>query len=749
VRLSKTVRFGVFEADLQTGEMRKHGVRLRLQEQSFRILAALLELPGELVTRDQLIQSLWPDGRVVDYDRGLNAAMTRLRQVLLDSADQPKYIETVAGRGYRFIAPVEAAANGHLLPRPETIPTSPPKSRVPVWAALGIVFAATLAWALWVARRPPARVSIRPNTMVRLTSDSGLTTTPALSPDGTLLAYASDRSGEGNLDIWIQQTGGGDPVRLTFGKTDNEAPVFSPDGRKIAFHSKRDGGGIDVIPALGGEPVRLATGGDRPRFSPDGKWLAYSVGSTLSAGNSGFFQTPGASRIFVIPATGGAARELCTDFASSAFPLWTPDGNHILFLGNRDPQLWTEPVGPLPGDLKLDWWVRPLQGGAAIPTGTARAVKEAGFTGLSQVPQLWLPDEDGVLFSGPVGDTRNLWVMPISRATWKVSQPYRLTSGTTRETYPSIAGGKLVFASVNEAVDVWAVPVDANKGMPAGASERLTEDAALHTYPAVSPDGKLVAFSSNRAGNRDVWLKELTGQRKETQLTNAPTPEFYPSFSPDGSKLIYRAMEDRKPVYYIRSLSDGSLTRVCEGCSEVAGWSSDASRLLCVRCSNVRIGLLDLASGERRDITDSSTFTLWNARFSPDDRWISFNASSQAHSRIFVARFPTGVPVPESQWIPITTEDWADNPRWSPDGNSLYYFSDRDGFRCIWVQRLDVVSRKPLGPPTVVFHSHQTRRSLGNVSIGNLELSVARDKVVFDMAELSGNIWMARLTSSR
>ena len=101
------VRFGAFEVDMRTAEVRKHGLRVRLQEQPFQILAALLERPGEIVTRDELIRRLWADGTVVDYEGGLNAAVTRLRQALSDSAETPRYLETVARRGYRWIAPVE------------------------------------------------------------------------------------------------------------------------------------------------------------------------------------------------------------------------------------------------------------------------------------------------------------------------------------------------------------------------------------------------------------------------------------------------------------------------------------------------------------------------------------------------------------------------------------------------------------------------------------------------------------------
>jgi hypothetical protein len=168
-----------------------------------------------------------------------------------------------------------------------------------VLLAVLVLGIAGLLW--WFSQRvnPPAEMATP--VLTRLTADAGLTFQPSLSPDGKLIAYSSDRAGDGGLDIWVQQLAGGDPVRLTHDPADEQDPSFSPDGSRIVFTSGREGGGVYLMSALGGAQQKIAEDGIEPRFSPDGNWIAYRTGDRLS----GVFVSGAA---YVVPAAGGIPR---------------------------------------------------------------------------------------------------------------------------------------------------------------------------------------------------------------------------------------------------------------------------------------------------------------------------------------------------------------------------------------------------------------------------------------------------------
>ena len=173
-------RFGVFEADVRTEELRKEGLCLRLPGQSFQVLLLLLENPGEMVTREVLRKKLWPEDTFVDFDHGLNAAVNRLREALGDSADRPKFIETLPRRGYRWMVSVEGMEVG---PTSDVTPR-----RWWSWAAALVAVLGLGGGVLWFVRPAPKTPELR-LTVTPLTASPGLEGHPSFSPDGNQVAF--------------------------------------------------------------------------------------------------------------------------------------------------------------------------------------------------------------------------------------------------------------------------------------------------------------------------------------------------------------------------------------------------------------------------------------------------------------------------------------------------------------------------------------------------------------------------------
>ena len=167
--------------------------------------------------------------------------------------------------------------------------------------------------------RAPAFSERQLSDLTRLTADPGLSWEPSISPDGKLVAYASDRA-ESNLDIWVKQTTGGEPIRLTTDPADDRQPDFCSDGR-IVFRSERNGGGVYSVSALGGSPTLLAPRGLQPRCSPDGNLVAYWEGS------EGSYEK---GSVFIVPSSGGAATRVASDLPQARWPLWFPDGSSLI-----------------------------------------------------------------------------------------------------------------------------------------------------------------------------------------------------------------------------------------------------------------------------------------------------------------------------------------------------------------------------------------------------------------------------------
>jgi len=608
---------------------------------------------------------------------------------------------------------------------------APPKTRTWLWGiGIAVALGCTTILALLLLLRPwkqsPARTAVGTAEITRITTEGGLAIDPTISSDGKLLAYASDRSGDGNFDIWLRQIGGGDAVRLTHDPADDVEPDFSSDGTKIVFRSTRQGGGLYIIPTLGGEERKIVDGGRQPRFSPDGFQIAYWVGPADANP-----LREGLAHAYILDLRNSQTRRLRGDFPASMQPVWSPDGKRIVFVGLKDAK-----------DIArtFDWWITPLDGSPAV------MFPVIGYY-FTPYPFAWrgdriyfAKDEKGRITIGEVG---------VNPKTWKPAGGLQaLTTGTTDEYSPSVSkDGKLVFSSILANSDLYSLPVDANRGKPRGTPQRLTKEAGSDIVRSISADGKRVAFISDRSGVTQVWAKDLvTGQ--ERALTAGGTEKGQPQISPDGQLVAWRENDFVKHQIFVTPFTGGIATQVCDDCGMPTGWSADGRYLLYRNRASDRtfVGFLEIATQKKTDFLKRDDQQFGDASFSRDGKWIVFAAFRTSRDfTIYVAPFSPDRTAPKSEWVEILQSPEVDpDASWSPDGDLLYFTSERDGFNCLWAQRLDPSTKRPQGELFAVQHFHVPSQVLVAPAFGH-PVALGPDKVVVSLNERSGGIWMLKL----
>ena len=293
----RAIRFGPFVVKLDSEELFRGEVRIRIPGQSFQILAMLVAKPGVLVTREEMQQKLWSSDTFVDFDHGLSSAVKRLRESIGDSADNPHYIETLPKRGYRFIGTIErersddasVVERSPLQSAAVSAAKADAESQRPVrWTILGAVLAAAalVGAVLFVVKtHRTASETPRISTAVPFTSLPGLAVAPAFSPDGSRIAFAwsgKTNSGAPRFDLYVKAFGGEEILQLTHHPSEWICSAWSPDGTQVAFHRRAGAdSGVYVVSALGGPerklaPTRVPYDPLAPiSWSPDGKWIAF------------------------------------------------------------------------------------------------------------------------------------------------------------------------------------------------------------------------------------------------------------------------------------------------------------------------------------------------------------------------------------------------------------------------------------------------------------------------------------------
>jgi Tol biopolymer transport system component/DNA-binding winged helix-turn-helix (wHTH) protein len=578
----RVCRFGAYELEMRSGELRKHGLRLKLQEQPRQILMLLLEQRGDAVTRDQIQKRLWPEGTFVDFDNAINSAVRKLREVLNDTAENPRFIETVARRGYRFVAPVETRveadpgpelANGASVPGPLALSPVVMAGAHRKWqwlAAVAVI--ALIAVVLSIQRHTAGATGIVNLQVVPLTANPGLELQPSFSADGSRIAYSWNGMEGGPFAIYTKLIGAGDPVRITRDDARDFSPAWSPDGRWVA--ALRDLGqqnAVLLIPSSGGQPRELTRvnkfRGQNPdciqsgphicgfnywgsllSWSPDGRYLFTSAypGPNSPRAIIRISSETGAQTVITSPLAG-------TDGDYGATP--SPDGRSLAF---------ARIVGAKTGDV----YVLPLSS-AALADGAARRVTTDG----ADVESLaWIADGRELVFSSNRSGRRELWSVDAAG-----SAPPRRVAGVGEngmDLAVSRDGKRLAYTRGGYTGSLWKIPI---AGLKAGRPVRVTASTARDKYSHISPDGKRIAFQSARSGVDEIWLCDADGGHA-FQLTNlGKGMSGSPRWSPDGRSIAFDSNVEGNWDIYVINVAGGKPRRLTTHplVDAVPNWSRD------------------------------------------------------------------------------------------------------------------------------------------------------------------------------
>ena len=621
---SGKARFSAFEVDLGTGEVRKHGLRVRLQDQPFQVLAALIERPGEIVTREQLVRRLWADGTLVDYEGGLNAAVTRLRQALSDSAETPRYIETVAKRGYRWIASVERCDDPQ--PSPVAAVTAPPSPSRPAPMRRSMLLAAITGFAIllgtvaWFALGPHSRaqhsIAISP-----LTSGLGSERNVSFSPDGTQIVYEWEQE-DHRRRIYIKEAGAGDPVPLTSGTSAEYGPEWSPDGRLIAFLRARGPVDLDlyVVPPVGGLERKIAT-----VAAPDGMILARFVRRMA--------WTAGAKHLIVsAPDRDGHGEGLLLVSVADGTKRWLTDPKPNAISGDREPAVSPDgrEVAFARGQVGASemLWLLPLTSDLR-PAGSPRPLPDAGRC---RSPA-WSPDGKELLFTGV---SPGMAGSGFSKIRVQGGAPVSVPVGEITAATPAVSRiGAVAFSRVRIESSIWRQEVGA-EGRAAGPPVRLTRAAAADGNADYSPDGRRIVFGSNRSGTREIWTCEVDGAHCRALTSfGASYATGSPHWSPDGSQIAFDSGAAGRMHIYIVDANGGVPRRLTGDRTggAVPNWSRDGAW---VYFSSARSGATEIwkvprAGGDPVRISRSGGFYAMEA---PDAAALFYTKTAE-HADLF------------------------------------------------------------------------------------------------------------------
>jgi Tol biopolymer transport system component/DNA-binding winged helix-turn-helix (wHTH) protein len=639
---SNAVKFGLFEVDLQARELRKSGVKIKLNDQPFQVLTLLLERPGEVVTREELQARLWPADTFVDFDLSLNSAVKKLRQALGDESDNPRFVETLYRRGYRFIAPVSwptrpggngSGSSSSSVPQeigPSAKTKESSKSRlIFVVAACLAALIAGLAYEL-IPRSSPRVVGFTQITsggkvhqMCAMVSDgrrlyfqasdgdrialaevsvsggdSALIASPFqstflgdIAPDGSSLMISRFEGTDTSKKspIWLLPLPAGAPRPL--GLTVGTFAVWSPDGTRVLVAD-----GTDLFEANpdGSHSTKVATLNARisdMRISPDGRKIRVTVADLKT--NS--------SEIWELNRDGSQLHPLLPDWNDSGHECcgqWTPDGKYFIFssLRNGRDNLWVLP--------ERHWWFQPKAKPVQLTNGPL------DFS-------LPVPSKDGKRIFAMGGLPRS----EVLRYDGRSFLPY-LGGVSASDLAFSADGQRVAYVSIPEQT-LWSSRIDGSDRIQLSPSGPGAMEAAL---PRWSPDGSQIVFMA-RTLNTDwrAYLVATNGQDLR-ELVPGATAGFDPGWSPDGKSIVLAVgdLGATSNKISIVDLKTGSVTSVPGG-ENLFGprWSPDGRYIAAVTTDSEALMLFDRAN---QKWTELARMGIGYPSWSRDGQYLYFDA---------------------------------------------------------------------------------------------------------------------------
>jgi eukaryotic-like serine/threonine-protein kinase len=616
------------------------------------------------------------------------------------------------------------------------------RSWLRIVAIIVLIGAAVLA-ATYLALLGRRRNSAAPSE-TRLINSFGWS--PALSRDGKLLAYSSS-IGAGVPHIWVRQTAGGEAIPVTSGDHLDNAADFSPDGARIAFYSERNGGGIYLASTLPGEARVLVANpaAQYPRFSPTGDRILYWQREQAYVASVDNGQSAG------LP--------LNQEFRVDGPPLWSPDGKDVLFYGVHK----SEPNKP------SEWWIAPLSQGSAKQVSLPRLDQDVGR---GFAVRAWLrtaDDREWIIYSSAYNETWKLYRAQVSSPGEVAESAELLTSGNGRLAPLGSASrdGKVVYSLFSSSAAIYQIFLDKHGEKQGSTLQLPLPEGNYYSSPSLSRDGRWMAYASTEPGARPVVM--LTDLDKGTSHLlddkGHDSGQAQTSLSPDGSTVLFERdckqgrfpSQDAGPLpcSFMTTAAGGNAEQVCDGCTP-RGFSADGSMALFQKYvpSNMNRSHLiavDLRTKQEQDFLSTTHGPLFHGYFSWDDHWVVFKtvqslSLEQPPSQILIAPVRHGVVAGETEWFPVTDEKTSDDkPQFSADGNTLYFTSTRDGYLCIWAQRLNPINKHPAGAPFAIEHFHNSAGSDAAVHQSEANLSVARDRILINLPRFNPSVWMAQM----